>query len=76
MSAHIETKHKVKAIAEPKTFQDLLDRVILTDEEKELMRLIYIEQLTQDIVAYRLNTSKSTIKRKHKKVLDRLRKVL
>lgn len=39
MSEHIDTRRKIQDISSVKTFEELLENCILTDEDKMLMRL-------------------------------------
>ena len=42
-SEHINVRRKVKEIPSVSSFNDLLERSTLSDEDKELMRLQYLE---------------------------------
>ena len=43
MSEHIENRRKLQGIASISTFQDILDQTILSNEEKHLIVLHYLE---------------------------------
>lgn len=75
-SKHIETRNKVKDIAEIQTFNDLLDACVLTDEDKELLRLHYLQEKDFRYIGDVLGYSESTIKKRHKKALQKLNKIL
>lgn len=75
-SKHIETRNKVKDIAEIKTFNDLLDTCVLTDEDKELLRLHYLQEKDFRYIGDILGYSESTIKKRHKKALQKLNRIL
>lgn len=73
MTEHIETKHKLKEIHEVKKFNDLLDKVILTDEEKQILILHYLKEKDLGFIADELGYTVSAIKRKHGKILKKLK---
>ena len=75
-SKHIETRNKVKDIAKIQTFNDLLDACVLTDEDKELLRLHYLQEKDFRYIGDMLGYSESTIKKRHKKALQKLNKIL
>lgn len=76
MSKHIDTKHKIQELDGIETFQNLLDQAILTDEDRELMRLIYLKEETQVAISQKLGMSVSTVKRRHAKILKKLSKLV
>ena len=76
MSEHIDTKHKLKSICDIKTFEELLDHCVLTEEDKTLIRLHYLQEKELNFIADKLGFSESTVKRKHKKILAKLNKLL
>ena len=49
---------------------------ILPDDEKELIRLFYVEGFKQFEIAKKLNISNSSVSRLHNKILEKLRKKL
>lgn len=75
-SDHIKTRHKIKAIAEINTFNQLLDACTLTDTDKELLRLHYLQEKDFRYIGDMLGFSESTIKKRHRKALQKLNKVL
>ena len=76
MSKHIETRKKVQGIASISTFNDLIEKTILSDSEKQVLILHYLENKDFCFIADMLGYSESTIKRKHKKALSKLSKIL
>lgn len=76
MSEHIETKHKIKEIAEISTFESLLQRAMINDKERQLMRLYYIENKTFMEIAEILGYEEPTMKLWHKKVLKKISKII
>lgn len=76
MTEHIETRNKVKGIVKIQTFSELLDRCILSDEERELMNLHYLKGKNFSYIGDLLGYSESTIKKKHRKILKKLDKII
>ena len=76
MSEHIETRKKVQGIASISTFKDLIEQTILSDSEKQILVLHYLENKDFRFIADMLGYSESTIKRKHKKALTKISKIL
>ena len=75
MSEHIDTRSKIQDISSVKTFEELLENCILTDEDKMLMRLHYLNGKDFRFIGDSLGFSESTIKRRHKKILQKLNKM-
>lgn len=76
MSEHIETRHKIQNLCSVKTFEELLNCCILTEEDKHLMRLHYLQGKDFRYIADELGFAESTIKRHHRKILSKLNKLL
>lgn len=76
MSEHIDTRRKIRDISSIKTFEELLENCILTDEDKEIMRLHYLKGKELSFIADMMGFSESTIKRHHRKILKKLNKML
>ena len=76
MSEHIETRKKVQGIASISSFHDLLNQTVLSDSEKQILVLHYIENKDFRYIGDMLGYSESTIKRKHKKALNKISKIL
>lgn len=75
-SEHIKTRSKIKQIADVHTFTDLLDACTLTEEDKELIILHYLQGKDFRYIGDTLGFSESTIKKRHRKILQKLNKVL
>lgn len=71
-SKHIETKHKLKDIKSVRDFDALLEAVILTEDQKRMLRMIYVEHKTLDYVADNLSISLQTVKSWHRQALSRI----
>ena len=76
MSKHIETRKKVKEIADISSFHSLIDSATLSDTDKSILVLHYIDQKDFRFIGDMLGYSESTIKKKHKKILIKLSKLL
>ncbi len=76
MSTHVETRKKLKSIPKVSTLVDLLDSCTLTDEDKEIIKMHYIQGKNLGYIADTLGYSESAIKKKHKKILSKLNKIL
>nr|DAX38828.1 MAG TPA: ECF sigma factor [Caudoviricetes sp.] len=71
-----KTRKKLKGISSVKEFNDLLERTMLSIEEKQILILYYKEQKTLTYIADSLGMSEITAKRKHKKLLMKIGKML
>ena len=76
MTKHIETRAKLKDIAKISTLVELLDNCNLTDEDREIIKLHYINHKELDFIADALGYSLSAIKKKHKRILTKIDKML
>lgn len=71
-----ETRNKLKEITVVKDFEDVLSRIMLSEEEKEIMRLHYKEKKSMSYIADMLGMSEITVKKKHSKILMKVGKVI
>lgn len=76
MSDHIKTRNKLKSIPKVSTFMELLDSCTLSNEDKEIVKLHYVQNKNLGYIADMLGYSESAIKKKHKKILCKLSKIL
>lgn len=76
MSDHIKTRNKLKSIPKVSTFMELLDSCTLSDEDKEIIKLHYVQHKNLGYIADMLGYSESAIKKKHKKILCKISKIL
>lgn len=76
MSDHIKTRNKLKSIPKVSTFMELLDSCTLSDEDKKIIKMHYVQGKNLSYIADMLGYSESTIKKKHKKILYKLSKIL
>ena len=73
---HIKTRNKIKSIASIASFNDLIEACTLTEEDKEMLRLHYLQNKDFRYIGDMLGFSESTIKKRHRKALQKLNKLL
>jgi len=71
-SKHIETRKRLKSIPQVSRFDDLLDQCTLSDEDKEILRLHYIQNKDFRYIGDMLGYAEVTIKKRHAKALAKL----
>lgn len=76
MTEHIKTRHKVKDIDTPTDFESILSSVILSDVDKQIMRMHYLNGKSLMDIAGRLGYSESAVKKRHKKALRKIAKII
>ena len=76
MSEHIDTRKKIKDIADVSSFRKLINSAMLTSEDKHILELHYIAGFDFRLIGDALGYSESTIKRRHKKALAKIAKIL
>lgn len=59
-------KDRVRCIKNVRLFEDLLCRLMVSDEDKEILRMIYKEHKSFSYIADTLGYSEGTIKRRHR----------
>lgn len=73
---HIEARNRLKKIELIEDFESLLDMCILSDEDKTILRMVYLQHKTMDCVADELGFSGKTIKNRHKEALRKMIKAI
>ena len=76
MSKHIETRNKLKGIADISSFTDLLNKSTISDDDKLLLRLHYLQGKDFRYIGDMLGYSESTIKQRHRRILKKISKIL
>lgn len=66
---YAEIKKLINSITSIKTFNTVLEDCRLSDEEKQLLKLKYLENKDLTFIADELHVSYATIKRWHKKAI-------
>lgn len=67
-----ETRNKLKGISSVDEFRNILERTMLSEEEKQILILYYKEKKSLAYIADELGMSETTVKRKHRKMLMKL----
>ena len=67
-----DTRKKLKGISSVDEFRSILERTMLSDEEKQILILYYKEKKSLAYIADELGMSEVTVKRKHRKMLMKL----
>lgn len=75
-SDHIKTRQKIKDIPNVKTFDELLERCMLTDEERYIMRQHYYKGRSFQSIAQEICISEDWLKHRHKKILQKIQRLL
>ena len=76
MTKHMEVKRRVKSINEKSTFNSILENSMLSEKEKTLMRMYYIDKYDFSFIADTLGYSKAGVLRMHKRILSKLESLL
>lgn len=74
MTDHIRTKHKLKE--DIKTFADIMKSPYVSDEEKQLLNMIYIDRKDYRLIGDTLGMSESTVKKRHKDLVKKISKII
>lgn len=67
-----EVKKRLKGINTVKQFEEMLDSVLISEEERRILNLIYKEQKPFSVVADEIGISERTLTRKHAKLLMKI----
>lgn len=76
MSKHIETRKKIKSINRKVDFNSLIEECMLSDKEKQLMRLHYVEDKDFNFIADTLGYTSAGVIKMHKRILNKLESLL
>ena len=76
MSKHIDTRNKIKGIADISSFTDLLNKSTMSDEDKLRLKLHYLQGKDFRYIGDMLGYSESTIKQRHRRILKKLSDLL
>ena len=72
---YIKIKHKVKEIPDIRSFNGLLEASTLSDLDKEIIRMHYLQDRDFGYIADALGYDAQTVKNKHKRALMKLSKL-
>lgn len=67
-----EVRKRLKGINTVKQFEEMLDSVLISEEERKILNLIYKEQKPFSVVADEIGISERTLTRKHAKLLMKI----
>lgn len=67
--SHIETRRYLRQISDVAAFNEIINAVILSEQEKQLMQLHYIDKQDFRFIGDTLGLSESSVKRKHREIL-------
>lgn len=73
---YIKIKRKVKDIPDIRSFNGLLEASTLSDLDKEIIRMHYLQERDFSYIADVLGYNQKTIEARHKKALIKLSKLL
>lgn len=76
MTEHIFTRKKLTDIATITEFNQILDLVVLTPQERRIMELHYLQGMSLMQIGFEMGYAEITICKKHKKILQKISKVL
>lgn len=76
MTSHIQTRAKLKEICLVTAFEDLLNLCILSDTDKEILRLHYLQEKDFRYIGDKLGFSESAVKQRHRKALKKLGSII
>ena len=65
---------KLREITNVKDFENLLEQIMLSEEEKQILWMHYKEEKSLLYIADTLGMSETTIKKKHRKILMKIGK--
>ena len=74
-SEHINIKHKILE-KDKFEFETLIDRMMLSEQEEQMMRLYYIKHKTFNQIADELGYSEVGIARMHQRIIKKIRKYI
>lgn len=75
MSDTIDTRNRLKSIPTVSRFDDLLEQLTLSDEDKEILRLHYLKGKDFRYIGDILGYAEVTIKKRHIKALKKISKL-
>lgn len=72
MTKHIEIRKRLHGITSVAEFEKLLNSRMITDTDKNILRMIYIEDKPLAYIGDILGFSESYVKKRHRYILRRL----
>lgn len=71
-----KARSKLKEVETEKEYNEIIESVVLSEVEKEILRLHYKEQKEFSYIAGELGMAEITVWKKHAKILKKIVKVL
>lgn len=75
-SEHIETGRKLKQIAARLEFEEILDRCALSEEEKKIVWMHYLEKLDFNSIAKDMKMAESTARKWNRDAVAKISRIL
>lgn len=75
MTNHMQTKNKIKKITKT-AFNEMLDEAMLTDTEKLMLKMYYIEHKDFGYIADTLGYSLTGARKMHQRILKQIESLL
>lgn len=69
-------QRKLKAIPSVNSFEDLLSALAISELDKQILRMHYIEEKDFQLIADTLGYSESWVRKRHYRALTKVRKLL
>lgn len=76
MTEHVRTKHQLQSVGSISRFERILAETTLNEEEKNFLRLYYIEKKDLRFIGDTLNMSEGQASKMHRKILRAVRDVI
>lgn len=75
MTEHIQAKKRLQSVATVTELKAIFEECAISDEDREMLTLIYVRRKNFGYVADILGYSEDTIKSRHKKCLEKISKM-
>lgn len=72
----LETKRKLKSISTKQEITDIFDKVVLSERERQVMNMLYINKQQMVDIADELGVSEPTVLKDHARCLDKIGAIL
>lgn len=76
MTEHIKTRSKLKEIPRVTTLMELLDECTLSDDDKQIIIMHYVQDKDFGFIADTLGFSRSAVEKRHRKILRKIGKII
>ena len=75
MTEHIQARKRLQSVATVTELKAIFDECAISDEDREMLKLIYVCHKSFGYIADTLGYSEETIKMRHKKCLEKVSKM-